>query len=361
MRQFIAGFVLLGFVAPATGQVHNLASIDHANHRLAGRIVDYTHNHGADRRIVSTALGMPRDLYVYLPPGYCPSRAYPLVIYLHMAFIDEHTFVGSRNVFELDRMIQDGVVPPMIVACPDGFFSGRNHFTEPHSFYVNGKYARFEDHIMGEVVPFLFSHFAIRPEREAHALFGVSAGAFGALNLAIKHRAFFGAVATLAPPANLRYSNEDGVYRQDFDPATYRWEEQYDPNQVIGRFLFGLRRTRARAYMAPVFGEGHAEVYDRIIRENPADLIFSTNLQPGELAIYLNYPARDNFNFDAQAESFQWLAASRGIAVDAEPIPHARHTLHYFNSNHPRAFLWLGGHVLPPTACATHAGPFVGP
>src|SRR5438045_3218492 len=46
------------------------SSLDRLNARLAGQVVDYTHNHGCDQRIWSEALGQKRDLYVYLPPGF---------------------------------------------------------------------------------------------------------------------------------------------------------------------------------------------------------------------------------------------------------------------------------------------------
>ena len=84
--------------------------------------------------------------------------------------------------------------------------------------------------------------------------------------------------------------------------------------------------------MNPVFGEGDA-VAGRIMRANPADLMFSSDLQPGELAIYVNYPGRDNFNFDAQAESFHWLASQRGIEVTLVRDPKAAHRLSYFRDN----------------------------
>lgn len=56
--------------------------------------------------------------------------------------------------------------------------------------------------------------------------------------------------------------------------------------------------------MESVFGQG-STVPSQIIRTNPADLIINTNLQPAELAIHVNYPGQDNFDFNAQAESFQ--------------------------------------------------------
>jgi enterochelin esterase-like enzyme len=107
-------------------------------------VVDYTKSRGADRRIFSPILGRPRDQYVYLPPGYDPRRAYPLVLYLHMAAVDEHYFVGSAM---LDDLIVRGEVPPVVVACLDGSYGGRDLLREKHSFYLNGLGGRFEDHV----------------------------------------------------------------------------------------------------------------------------------------------------------------------------------------------------------------------
>src|SRR5579883_3474744 len=93
---------------PARAQLRSLVSIDRVNRKLNGQIVDYTHNHGQDNRIYSQILGMPRDMYVYLPPGYNPRQAYPLLLYLHFSNTDEHAFFVSNRVVELDRKISCG-------------------------------------------------------------------------------------------------------------------------------------------------------------------------------------------------------------------------------------------------------------
>jgi poly(3-hydroxybutyrate) depolymerase len=351
MRPFVVALALLTSASSAHAQIGNCASLEKLNCRLQGQVVDYTHNHGADRRIPSLVLGMPRDLYVYLPPGYTPARAYPLVFYFHMAYLDEHWFVASNWIVELDGMIARGEFPPAIVACPDGMISGENRIREPHSLFVNGVLGRFEDHVLGEVLPFLSCNYAIRPEREAHALLGVSGGGFGAMSIALRHRELFGAVATLAAPLNARYANCYGDHRANFDPATYRWRTTYDPDEVIATFYLGLRRTRARTYIEPVFGSG-PDVIPRIIEVNPADQIFRTALRPGELAIYANYPGCDNYNFDAHNESFAWLASSNGVSVTLERDPCGRHNLAYFRANHTLAFRWLACHLLPPAELA---------
>lgn len=325
------------------------------NSKLAGRVVDHTHNHGHDHRLFSPILGMPRDLYVYLPPGYSPDKAYPLILYLHLATIDEHLFLGTNFLVQLDRMIQRGEFPPVVVACPDGSIGGENWLRDPHSFYVNGCHGRFQDHLTQEVLPYLMQCYSIRPEREAHASFGLSAGGFGALGLAIKDRAFFGSVVTLAGPANMRYSTCRGDSLEEFNPATYRWNDHYDPKQVIGRFYFNLKPVHAEKYVTPVFGTGPG-VHESIRRENPADLLLTTNLQPGELNIYLNFPDEDNYNFDGQAKSFAWLAAQKGIEVTLEGAPHGHHNLLYFRANHAPAYRWLSRHLLPPVPRVPTAG-----
>lgn len=347
MRPVVVALALLAFASTAQAQLGDRVNLDRLNRRLHGRILDYTHNHGADHRLPSSILGTPRDLYVYLPPGYTPARAYPLIVYLHMAYADEHIFIGTGRIAELDRMIARGEFPPVVVACPDGMIAGENRTRATHSFFINGVNGRFEDHLLDEVIPFLFGNFSIRPEREAHALMGVSAGGFGAMSIALRHRESFGAVATLAAPLNLRYWNCQEDYRANFDPRTFRWRSFYDPDEPIGRFYFGLQNTPARKYIEPVFGTDPG-VHERVIAMNPADQIFLTGLKPCELAIYVNYPGCDNFNFDAQDESFAWLATQQGVSVHLESDPLGRHSLLYFRANHVPAYRWLAGHLLPP-------------
>ncbi|RUL86466.1 alpha/beta hydrolase [Tautonia sociabilis] len=345
----IAAAVLLIGAVPAGAQYRALVNIDWVNHRLAGHVDDYSHNHGADRRLDSPVLGRKRDLYVYTPPGYDPRRQYPLILWLHMAYVDEHAFIGGHPLQQLDAMILRGEIPPVVVACPDGTYEGENHIRSTHSLFINGKGGRFEDHLVGEVMPFVMSHYSIRPEAKAHGVLGLSGGGFGGMSIALRRRDLFGAVATLASPVNVRYDDiRPGGPREDFHPSTYRWKAAYDPEEVYAVFSFGLRQTRARKYIDPVLGSG-PEVSDILQYLNPADLLFTTDLQPGEMALFCHFGGRDNWNFDAQAMSFAWLAASKGVHVELATAPLATHSLSYFNRHQAEAYRFLGRHLLPPT------------
>jgi hypothetical protein len=343
----------------AHAQLQDLKSVDRLNRRLAGCIVDYTNNHGCDRRVYSHILGRPRDLYIYLPPGYSPDRAYPLVIYMHMAAVDEHEFLGSNVVNALDDMIRTGQFPPAVFAIPDGIISGENRVGEPHSLFINGRCGRFEDHVLQEVVPFVISRYSIRPEREARALFGASAGGLGAASIGLRHPDLFGAVATMAAPLNLRYTTCNNNTLENFSPATFRWKTTYDPDEIVGKFYFGFDKVPARKYISPVFGDDPATVPGRIAAINPADLLFTAHPQPGRPFMYVNYAGRDNWNFDAEAQSFLWLAGQVGFPVDSHLDPRARHSLIYFRSNHTPALCWLATHLAPPTASLAPRPPTV--
>jgi S-formylglutathione hydrolase FrmB len=344
-RPVIAALIGLAMVSVVRAQALDFSS-RRLERRLQGSVVYYTNKHGSDHRIFSPILGMRRDLCVYLPPGYDPRRAYPLVLFFHMASFDENYFTHSNLLTTLDRLILAGQVPPMVVAAPDGIFGAPGPFHREHSLFINSRNGRFEDHILQEVIPFLTANYSIRPEREAHALVGISAGGYGAMSMAIAHHDYFGAVATLAGALNLRYFNAEGRYFDDFDPSTYRWRNRYEADAVIGTYYRGIVRLRAKQFMGPVFGDGN--ITAELAQTNPADRLFRSDLQPGQLAIYANYGARDNFNFDAQVESFAWLAATRGIAVTLDRDPQGTHSLRYLRNNMERMLLWLGQHILAP-------------
>jgi S-formylglutathione hydrolase FrmB len=190
------------------------------------------------------------------------------------------------------------------------------------------------------VLPFLLNRFSVLPNREGHAVIGVSAGGVGALNIALKHQDFFGAAVTVAGAANLRYDNVQGEYLDDFSPATYRWKTEYEPHEVIAEYAAGLVKIRAERFIGPVFGSGPG-VVARVARENPADLLFRLP-PPTETPILLCYGERDQFNMDAQGASFAWLAQCRGVHVEVRYNPQWDHTPASFRPAQRHVLDWLG-------------------
>ena len=179
------------------------------NHRISGRLVDYTANHGHDNRMYSRALAQKRDLYVYLPPCYDKNLKYPIMILMHGFTYDEQSFLHVLP--ELDKAICEKRLPPMIMAVPDGSLKGEPSYNHPGSFFINSGAGDFEDFILQDVWDFVCKRYPIRSEREAHILGGISMGGFGAYNLGIRHRQHFGVVAALFPPLNLRWQSIEAL------------------------------------------------------------------------------------------------------------------------------------------------------
>jgi S-formylglutathione hydrolase FrmB len=338
--------VLVLGLAPAAGAnpLRREGELDRINRQLHGVVVDYTHNHGADRRIWSAALGQPRDLYVYLPPGFDPGRCYPFVIWLHGFAQDEQSFL-LQVARPLDEAIAGGRLPPVIIAAPDGSLDGNPCFFPAGSFFINSKAGRFEDFIMQDVWNFMMEHYPLRPEREAHVLAGASMGGGGAFNLAIKYRDRIGVVFGLFPPLNTRWVDCRGRYVANFDPCCWGWRTQFPPHEIIGRF-YAVVVVPLRRLMDPIFGRG-PDVLEQVSLENPIEMIDRLNLQEGELAMYVGYGGKDQFNIDAQVESFLYRARQRGLTVAVGYDPNGKHDLATALKLIPGALGWLTERLAP--------------
>ncbi len=318
--------------------------IQHVQRHLHGQLLDFTANHGCDRRIWSPALRERRDLYVYLPPGFDPSRRYPLAIFLHGAGQDEQFFLQTQ-VESFDRAIAQGQLPPVIIAAPDGSFHGRATLRHPATFWCNSQAGCFEDFVMTDVWNFLMTRFPIRPEREAHALFGASMGGSAAFALAIKHRDRVKIAVGFMPLLNLRYVDCHGHYRAPYDPECVGLRTEWRGHEALGRRrLFVLRFNEL---FGPLFGRGDAGLAG-LSSINPLELMERLDLRPGELELFVAYGCRDEFNVAAQVQTFLVAARQRGIDVTVECDPAGKHDLATGRRLLPAALQWAAPRVPPP-------------
>lgn len=340
---WLGALLFLGLTTATAQAGRPLASWEASriNRRLHGQVVDYTKNHGADRRIWSEVLQCKRDLYVYLPPCYDPARRYPLMLYLHTFRDDELSFFGDGVVEYLDNAIVNGKLPPMIVACVDGSIHGHRTYLRAGSFYINSDAGRFEDHVL-EVWNLLVQTYPVRPEREAHVLLGASMGGFAAFNLAIKYRETFKVAIGLFPPLNLLYVDCHDRYRKNFDPCCWSWRSELRPHEIVARF-FGIP-VRMRQLTDQVFDRS-TDVIGRISAENPIEMLDRYDVRPGELDLYIAYAGKDQFNIDAQVENFLYVAKQRGLEVGVGYAPHGRHGPLTARNLFPGVTEWLGAHL----------------
>jgi S-formylglutathione hydrolase FrmB len=326
------------------------------NKHLRGRIVDHTCNHGTDNRIWSRALYQKRDLYVYLPPCFDPCQRYPLVLWLHGFGADEKSFVQYVAPL-IDEAIVEGKLPEVIVAAPDGSINGEPSLFNAGSFFLNSNAGDFEDFLLQDVWDFLVTHYPIRPERQAHVIAGASMGGFAAYNLAFKHRECFGVVIGVFPPLNLRWVNCRGRYFANFDPKNWGWRTKVSQgHEVIARFYGGLVTVRLKQVIDPLFGRDQ-EGLVQVAKENPIEMVDRLGIHEGDLCMYVAYGGKDEFNVDAQVESFLYLARCRGLTVGVGYEPKGRHNLETARKLFPGVINWLAPLIGPYSPPVVVAGP----
>ncbi|MCE9529946.1 MAG: hypothetical protein K8T89_02210 [Planctomycetes bacterium] len=349
MRPMLAILVVsISFLSPAMSfagpwTICTKYEVVRLNTKLHGCVLDYTDNHRKDNRIWSESLCSKRDLYVYLPPGYDPAERYPLMIWMHGMMQDEKDFLDLVCLF--DQAVAAGQVPPMIIAVPDGSIQGRPTYLNAGSFWINSRAGKFEDYIVYDVWNFMVTNFPIRPEPEAHVLAGGSMGGFGAYNLGIKHRERFKHVAGFMPPLHMRYLDCRGHYFANFDPNCIGIEERYRPHATIG--VFGLVIVNQHQLVYPLFRGSRSEVAASIARENPVEMLEAYDLKPGELNMFVAYGGKDEFNIDAQIESFVYFAKKRGIEPTVIVDPKGRHSTETCVKMFPDFTAWLTPLVKP--------------
>jgi S-formylglutathione hydrolase FrmB len=130
--------------------------------------------------------GTGRPGYVYLPPGFSPLQRYPTAYLLHGMPGSPSEFVDGAGLLDwADGAIGLGVVRPFIAVMPAAG-------TTP---YYNGEWAGpWERALVDDVVPWVDASLpTIRRPRD-RVLAGLSAGGFGAYDIALRNPGRFGVV-----------------------------------------------------------------------------------------------------------------------------------------------------------------------
>ena len=196
-------------------------------HRLKSRILK------------GNPLGDPteRDLHVYLPPGYRPSKRYPVLLAL-TGFTGTGAMLFNADPFmegldrRLDRLIGSGKCAPVIVAAPDCFTRlGGNQ-------YLNSSATgRYEDYLIKEVLPFVERAYPVT----CWGVFGKSSGGYGAIVQAMRHPEVFRAAADHSGDSDFEL-----CYLPDFPEALDRFREAGGPASWLAAFEKDPNRKRRR-------------------------------------------------------------------------------------------------------------------
>jgi CubicO group peptidase (beta-lactamase class C family)/enterochelin esterase-like enzyme len=187
----------------------------------------------------SRALHRNADYLVYLPPHYSPRRRYPVYYLLHGAPGQPRVWVDIANMdIRLDNQLSVGRVRPMILVYPDGRIGGS---TFSDSEWANTSSGGFESYVI-EVMHNVDQRFSTIPRRQDRVIAGFSAGAYGAMNIALHHLADFGNVQSWS---GYFTQTRTGVFA-----GASRANLAYNsPLDYIGRLRHALAKYPLRVYM----------------------------------------------------------------------------------------------------------------
>jgi predicted alpha/beta superfamily hydrolase len=160
------------------------------------------------RRFASKFLSTRRDLIVYVPPGYDPSRQtrYP-VLYLQdgQNLFDPETAFGGHDWqadVTADRLIDQGSIQPLIMV---GIYNtGVRRISEytptrdPH-LKKGGKADRYAQMMAREIKPFIDSEYRTAKSASSTGIGGSSLGALTALLAGLRYPGVFGRLALISP------------------------------------------------------------------------------------------------------------------------------------------------------------------
>lgn len=132
------------------------------------------------------SVGRKTVMWTYLPPGYFDAKnagkRFPVVYLLHGepgTWTD--CFLSGRVEVMADKLISQGRIEPLILVCLDG--SGPNGPRDFTNFCDRPDGYRTEEMIARELVPAVDRTFRTVPDADHRALWGYSAGGYGALNI----------------------------------------------------------------------------------------------------------------------------------------------------------------------------------
>jgi enterochelin esterase-like enzyme len=124
----------------------------------------------------SESVGNDRKMLVYTPPGYSPSKTYPVLYLLHGIGGDEKEWFthGAPNVI-LDNLYAEGKVTQMIVVLPNGRAQKDDRATG-NVYATAPAFAVFDKDLLGSIIPYIESHYSAKKDRMNRALAGLSMG-----------------------------------------------------------------------------------------------------------------------------------------------------------------------------------------
>jgi S-formylglutathione hydrolase FrmB len=230
--------------------------------------------------------GARRASMVYVPPGYSAARRYPVVLLLAGMPGSPWSYVRSLSLASVaDTLVARGRAAPFVAVMPPAGPSG----------HYDGEWAGpWERYLVRDVLPWAAAHLAVSDDR---TIAGLSAGGFGAVDVALRH------------PGLFRRVEAWGGYFRPFRDGPLRRASAAelaanDPMLLVSREAALLRALGTLFFLST--GPGHGRV-------TPADTVrFARLLHARGLPYDLELLARKRGAWERQlVDGLRWAFAPR--------------------------------------------------
>jgi enterochelin esterase-like enzyme len=198
--------------------------------------------------------GAGRESAIYLPPGFNLSQRYPVVYLLHGMPGSPWSYIRSLSLASLsDTLITRREARPFIAVMPVAGTTG----------HYDGEWAGlWEDYVVNDVVPWVDSHLPTIASPEGRTIAGLSAGGFGAVDIALRHPGLFGQVESWGGyfepfrDGPLAAANKDAL-------------AAHDPALLVRAEASALRESSVHFFLStgPSHGQVHEADTTRFARE----------------------------------------------------------------------------------------------
>jgi len=188
-----------------------------------------------------------REVPVYLPPGHAPrpgaAREGRLPLVLVLA---GYTGTGAGQLRgtpwepsfpqRYERLLAEGRAAPCAFAFPDAFtrLGGSQYMNSPAT-------GRYEDHLLGELLPEVEARFGVGGRRERRGVIGKSSGGYGALHLSLQHPDTFAALASHSGDCHFEFA-----YKPDFPRLLAQLDRHGSLTAFLQAFEAAPRKSTAQ-------------------------------------------------------------------------------------------------------------------
>ena len=156
----------------------------------------------------SKSVGNKRKALIYTPPGYSDDQKYPVLYLLHGIGGDENEWRrGGHPEIILDNLIAEKKAQPMIIVMPNGRAQPDDR-PGPNAMQTAPAFGKFDQDLLGSLIPFIESKYSVKSDRESRALAGLSMGGGQSLNFGLANLDTFAWVGGFSSAPNTKPAAE---------------------------------------------------------------------------------------------------------------------------------------------------------